>query len=365
MQRKINEIKYFVPERIKKNKFFIENPYRDKISGCTFSGKSSLYNIMKSVQNPGDSVLLPAYCCSSVLEPIYKLEMVPVFYDIDLKSLNPLLASIKEQIVTHNAKIVIVPSLYGVAAELGEIESFCKDEGLFMIDDAAQSAGANLNGQYVGTFGDAGLISFSPGKNTTAPYGSFIISKKSFPIETGKKKYLLFRFLKTLQFNYCRRDVYKYYHYKFWDKVIKKLLSILKIKTVFTIKMSKSEIRKLRNNLLYTLNFLNPKRVDVYTHFYDCFKGTSFFNFIRIEKGSFSPSKIVLIFHEKDKAKNYMNYLKNNSIASRNGYKLLTNDLESLPNCRKIEGCVVELPIELNRKRMEYLIKITEGFILT
>jgi hypothetical protein len=52
-----------------------------------------------------------------------------------------------------------------------------------------------------------------------------------------------------------------------------------------------------------------------------------------------------------------------NKIKVLNGYELLTNDLNDLPNAKKIDKKVVELPIENNEERMEYLFYKIKEFI--
>ena len=63
--------------------------------------------------------------------------------------------------------------LYGNPVDYPGIEKICKDFGVKLIDDAAQSFGAKLNGRLAGTWGDAGFFSFSPGKSTPGHLGSF------------------------------------------------------------------------------------------------------------------------------------------------------------------------------------------------
>ena len=73
----------------------------------------------------------------------------------------------------HGVSAVLVVSMYGNPADYHRIERICKQNKWFMIDDAAQSMGAELDGKPVGTFGNAGFYSFSPGKPTAGPMGAF------------------------------------------------------------------------------------------------------------------------------------------------------------------------------------------------
>ena len=70
--------------------------------------------------------------------------------------------------------------LYGNPVDYPGIEKICKDFGVKLIDDAAQSFGAKLNGRLAGTWGDAGFFSFSPGKSTPGHLGSFFWTSKRY-----------------------------------------------------------------------------------------------------------------------------------------------------------------------------------------
>jgi len=64
------------------------------------------------------------------------------------------------------AKAIIVTHLYGlVAPQIREIACLCESAGAILVEDCAQAHGANLEGTYAGTHGDAASFSFYPTKN--------------------------------------------------------------------------------------------------------------------------------------------------------------------------------------------------------
>lgn len=63
--------------------------------------------------------------------------------------------------------------LYGNPVDYPGIEKICKDFGIKLIDDAAQSFGAKLNGRLAGTWGDAGFFPFLPGNPHRAIWDLF------------------------------------------------------------------------------------------------------------------------------------------------------------------------------------------------
>jgi len=65
-------------------------------------------------------------------------------------------------------RAVLPVHLYGQAADLDAIGAACRRHGVALIEDCAQAHGARLNGQRLGTFGDAATFSFYPTKNLGA-----------------------------------------------------------------------------------------------------------------------------------------------------------------------------------------------------
>lgn len=75
-----------------------------------------------------------------------------------------------ENKITPKTKAIIPVHLYGQSADIIKIQEICRKYNLLLIEDCAQSHFATYNNQYTGTFGDAAIYSFYPGKNLGA-YG--------------------------------------------------------------------------------------------------------------------------------------------------------------------------------------------------
>jgi len=99
-------------------------------------GKAALYHCLLSLNlSSGDKLLVPNYICSSVLVPIFKLGLVPVYYDINENDLNADINSIiTEARKDSSIRAVLVASMYGNPADLGLIEDFCKNKGKYTIN---------------------------------------------------------------------------------------------------------------------------------------------------------------------------------------------------------------------------------------
>ena len=66
---------------------------------------------------------------------------------------------------------------------MAELQAFCAQRDLFLLEDAAHALGSTLNGQQAGTFGDAASFSFYPTKIVTSGEGGVLVTN-SEEIET-------------------------------------------------------------------------------------------------------------------------------------------------------------------------------------
>ncbi len=111
----------------------------------------------------------------------------PVFIDSDESwNLSPKLLKKAIKELEVKPKALILTHLYGQMAKIDEIVSICKEEGIFLIEDSAESLGASFNGQQSGTFGDFGVYSFNGNKILTTSGGGMLISDNKEWIEKAK-----------------------------------------------------------------------------------------------------------------------------------------------------------------------------------
>jgi len=352
------KINIFTPPKFEKQPLDIENlnNITNKSWQYSVNGRSSIYHILKDLKI--NKILIPAYICSSVLEPLKKLNIKPIFYDLDIRDLNPSLESIKKLSKKYDVKAVLVASMYGNPANLVEIEDYCKNNSIFMIDDAAQSFGAKLDGRFVGTFGDAGFFSFSPGKPTAGHMGSFFWSAKKVNIK--RTKHCLLHYLKWLDFYFNRLNIYR-----FGKKF--RLLTYINIILLKVFNLINDKICDFEKNILGGIlsSNLNNKfifRQRYIDEFINISSKSKNFRAIKHIRGIPNNHKIVVLFYNQNRANEFIGFMLNSNIYASNGYMLLTSDLKELPNCKMIDKCVVELPVESNEDRMKYLFKKVREF---
>lgn len=113
----------------------------------------------------GDEVLAPAHTAFPTIEAIYLAGATPVFLDIDdSATLDP---AWLEPRVTARTKAIVPVHLYGHPCDMDVVGSVARRHGLAVIEDCAQAHGSEFRGKRVGTFGNAGVLSFYPSKNLT------------------------------------------------------------------------------------------------------------------------------------------------------------------------------------------------------
>jgi perosamine synthetase len=110
----------------------------------------------------GDEVVVPSFCCAAIVPPILAVGAIPVLADMG-DELN-LTVDTVEAVLTRKTKAIVVPHLFGNPADVGAIVELARGRNIRVIDDAAQALGATIAGKPVGSFGDAGIVSFGKQK---------------------------------------------------------------------------------------------------------------------------------------------------------------------------------------------------------
>jgi dTDP-4-amino-4,6-dideoxygalactose transaminase len=118
---------------------------------------------------PGDEVIAPAFTFIGTTEPIAYVGATPVFVDVDPATFNIDPACV-ERAITPRTKAVIAVHLFGQCADLERLQAICAGRGIALVEDCAQSIGADWKGRRCGSWGAMGSFSFYPSKNLGA-YG--------------------------------------------------------------------------------------------------------------------------------------------------------------------------------------------------
>lgn len=105
------------------------------------------------------------------------------FVDADPATFAISLEGIKSRLTEDTAGVIVVHIGGVVSPELPAIRNFCKECGLFLLEDAAHAHGSSLDGQAAGTFGDAASFSFYPTKVMTSAEGGMVVTDNKFIYE--------------------------------------------------------------------------------------------------------------------------------------------------------------------------------------
>lgn len=133
----------------------------------------------------GDEVIIPSFCCSTVVAPILAVGATPVLADVG-SELN-LTAETVEAARTGRTRAVLVPHLFGNPANIEEIVELGDANKIVVIDDAAQALGATIDGQWAGTFGDMGVLSFGAEKVCSGLGGGVLVSRSRGVLESARE----------------------------------------------------------------------------------------------------------------------------------------------------------------------------------
>lgn len=286
-----------------------------------------------------------------------------MYCDIDIEDLNISYESLVEKYNYSKASCVIVPSLYGNPANLSKIEKFCREHNIYMIDDSAQSFGAKLDNRMLSSFGDAGLFAFSPGKSTPAPMGALYWCN-SFK-ET--KKYTRHRFIHKIIYKNFYENRMNIYISKL-PAIIKKLINFSALFLEKYVDITFDCMEDFENLCLGGVieSCLSGKfdyRNYFFNQFIEKFNDTDNFKIIRNIRGKATPHKIVILMRNIIEAKDFSTYLLEHGIYTYDGYKPKI-DLSSCPITKAVIGRIIEIPIENDSKKMEYLFNTIQNYLL-
>ena len=134
------------------------------------SGRSALYCLLMSLGiKKDDQVIIQAFTCAAVPEPVIWLGAKPVYADID-DSLNIDYKSL-EQLINEKTKAIIVQHTFGIPAQIEKIKYIAQKHKLIFIEDCSHSLGGSYRGHKLGTIADAAIFSFGRDKVISCVFG--------------------------------------------------------------------------------------------------------------------------------------------------------------------------------------------------
>tara|TARA_A100001015_G_scaffold313471_1_gene420762 strand:- start:2471 stop:3625 length:1155 start_codon:yes stop_codon:yes gene_type:complete len=161
---------------------FTGSPYTLATSSCT----AAIHLALLALElKEGDAVLLPAITYVSTLHTLLQMRLKPILVDVEAQTLNISLRDLEKKVDT-NCRVLITTDMAGIPCDYKNIQAFCRERALFLIQDAAHSIGSTYKNQPVGSFADATCFSFYPTKSLASAEGGALctphldIYKKTF-----------------------------------------------------------------------------------------------------------------------------------------------------------------------------------------
>ncbi|MFH2025920.1 MAG: aminotransferase class I/II-fold pyridoxal phosphate-dependent enzyme [bacterium] len=144
-----------------------------------WKGRVALYAILKALDiKAGDEIILPAFTCVVVVNPILYLGAKPVFVDIDPKTHNMDIEKIGSKI-TPNTRVILAQNTFGLSPDLDEILKIADQYNLTVIEDCTHGFGGSYKGIPNGMIADVSFFSTQWNKPFSTVIGGFAVSKNS------------------------------------------------------------------------------------------------------------------------------------------------------------------------------------------
>ncbi len=140
------------------------------VIGCANGTDALLVPLYAAGIGPGDAVFVPSFTFAATAEVVALAKAEPIFVEIDLDTYNMDVESLKAAIdmVRREGRLTpkaIIPvDLFGLAADYEAIDAIAEQEGLLVIEDAAQSIGGTVRDRKCGSYGKVAGTSFFPAK---------------------------------------------------------------------------------------------------------------------------------------------------------------------------------------------------------
>ena len=225
------------------------------------SGTDALYLALNSIGiRKGDEVITTPFTFISTIEAIIYLGAKPVFADIDLDTYNISKEKILEKI-SNKTKAILPVHIFGNPVDILDIKKELNDDSIKIIEDCAQSFGAGINCQRVGSIGDIGCFSFYPTKNLGCYGDGGMITTNSEELYSNIKKL-------------CNHGSSKKYHHDIvginsrLDEIQAAILNI-KLQYIDKFNLMRVKIADIYNEELKNLGIINlPKKNEHGFHVY-------------------------------------------------------------------------------------------------
>lgn len=141
------------------------------------SGTAAIHAAISAIDpEPGDEIITTSITDMGALTPILYQCAIPVFADVDPRTLNVTAETIAPMI-SERTRAIVVTHLFGNPCDMDPILELAAKHNLPVIEDCAQAFLAADKGRMVGTLGTIGCFSLQQGKHITCGEGGLVTTK--------------------------------------------------------------------------------------------------------------------------------------------------------------------------------------------
>ena len=159
----------------KRTKEYIGANYASTVANGTVALHTAL---LAAGIGKGDEVITPNFTYVASTNSILMVGAKPVFVEIDENTWNINVDLIEDEI-SNKTKAILVTNVYGSPCNFNKLYEICRKHEILLIEDAAESFGAEYNGQKSGFLADISTFSFFGNKTITTGEGGMILTKSS------------------------------------------------------------------------------------------------------------------------------------------------------------------------------------------
>jgi len=124
---------------------------------------------------PGDEIILPTFTIISCITAVLRNGCVPVLVDCDPLTWNMIPEEVARRI-TSRTRVIMVVHIYGLPVDMTPMMAIAENNGLHVIEDAAEMHGQSHSGRPCGSFGTLSCFSFYPNKHVTTGEGGMVLT---------------------------------------------------------------------------------------------------------------------------------------------------------------------------------------------
>ena len=173
------------------------------------NGTAAIFCAVKALGiGEGDEVIVPNITFIASANAVIFAGATPVLCDVEENSMC-MSAQDVAKVITPRTKAIMPVHLYGRSCDMDSLIKLANEFNIKIIEDAAQGVGVLYRGQHVGTFGDAGILSFYANKTITCGEGGVVLSGNLNTIQDcykmknhGRKEKGVFVH-ESIGFNFC------------------------------------------------------------------------------------------------------------------------------------------------------------------